>query len=282
MLSHELQLTHNVTISAETRATITGGGSFGLVYVGGGPADPGPTVSLINLNIVQGYSVGPSAVPVAAGVSNFFGRLTISGCHFSGNQSDNNVAGAILNVGGTLAINHCVLTNNSNQDGTTALNNQGTATIRDSYIFGNDGFGSCAIENSGTLTLSGCAFWDNSPIDILGGYTEGGSNTFGQPQQSFFVLSGTALDQAITDGIRQQTVDIGNTNSLTLYDSGGQLLSTLCGEKFNYVGGGTVVSGVAYSSSNLANGTRYTNIIYLYSLTFYDAAGHSVILDAFG
>ncbi len=71
--------------------------------------------------------------------------------------------GVFVDVGATLALNNCALSDNSGTQDGGAIYNEGTLTVTDSTLAGNSTqVGGGGIENSGTLTLTNCTVSGNS------------------------------------------------------------------------------------------------------------------------
>jgi predicted outer membrane repeat protein len=195
-LTHgELFLNQNLTIEATgTPATISGDNLSRIFSVA-----PGAQVTLSDLKLVNGNGVannpsdpsgldnnggailnegsltilgsvlsGNSAHDGGGAILTDGGTLTIDGSLLSGNSTDgfggtvNGFGGAIWNFQSTLTIDNSRLLDNSAFAGGGAVINEGVMTIRNSSLVGNTAFEGGAIMNFQTLTVTGCAFGNNS------------------------------------------------------------------------------------------------------------------------
>jgi hypothetical protein len=150
---------------------------------GGGVVNDGGTLNLFGVDFQANVALSGGAILNQDGV------LTATGCVFSNNQarafggpgwSDQARGGALLNLSGQVTLQNCVFTEN-----------QAFGAITFEYpVPGNDGYGG-AVENRGTLNVSGCTFVKNvarggdgadAPYNVLaalagssGGCGEGGA-----------------------------------------------------------------------------------------------------------
>lgn len=80
--------------------------------------------------------------------------------------------GGIYNVGGTVILNHSVVSGNSG----SGISNDGTMTLNHSIVSGNSG-GIGGIYNGGTMTLNHSTVSDNTSVGFTGGIANSGTLT---------------------------------------------------------------------------------------------------------
>jgi hypothetical protein len=137
-------------------AVIVYGNGYGSVVT----INSGATVSITDLTIAGGGDA-----PMGGGIANR-GTLTVTDCTITGNEAQ--MAGGIWN-GGTLTIADCTISDNIAEDG-GGLFNAGTATIMTSTVADNNSSNFAgAIDNEGTLSISGSTLTGNRAVYLEGG-----------------------------------------------------------------------------------------------------------------
>ena len=211
----ELVLSDNVTIeSVPARTPTISGDGISRVF----EISAGVTVSLMNLNIIDGNGVadnssGTAAFDGSGGAILNFGTLTVISSTLSWNSAaifNAGSGGAIFNAGTLTVTGGSTLSDNAGFIGFGgAIFNAGTATVMGSTLSGNsangDGGGiyndsggtlaisQCFVVNNsatgngggifnnaagGAVTVSDSTFCGNTPDNIFGPFTDLGGNTF--------------------------------------------------------------------------------------------------------
>ena len=152
--------------------TIDGPGASMLTISGNNASrvfevDYGINASISGLTITGGSTTGQGNY--GAGLFNYGGTTTLTGCTISGNSSSTS-GGGVMNETGYVTITDCTITGNSSGTFGGGMLNFGSATITGSTISGNSSaeFGG-GIVNFGSATITGSTFSGNSA-----GYTGGG------------------------------------------------------------------------------------------------------------
>ena len=171
-------------LNIDKNLTINGPGAH-LLTVSGNNAtrvmniNSGLTVALSGLTISNGHVSGSGS----AGIHNNLGAtLTITNCTLSNNTADSNPfarGGAVFNSGGTLTIINSTLSGNYAIDGGAICNFGGTLTIINSTLSGNsvDESGGGIYISGGSAEISNSTLSNNSSAFVGGGLTVDGSAT---------------------------------------------------------------------------------------------------------
>lgn len=92
----------------------------------------------------------------------------------------------------------------------------------------------------------------------------------GLPAFGFAVLSGTSLADHLKAADRNFLLDTGTASNLNTTLGYNGYTHTTYGEQVNYVGGGQAVSGTILSTTDLSNGQKLTQIVYVGTYTMTD------------
>ena len=121
----------------------------------------GTNASISGLTITGGSTTGQNNY--GAGLLNYAGNTTLTGCTISGNSSSTS-GGGVMTESGSMMITDCTITGNSSGTFGGGLLNFGSATITGSTFSGNTSaeFGG-GIVNFGSATITGSTFSGNRP-----------------------------------------------------------------------------------------------------------------------
>jgi PKD repeat protein len=176
---------------------------------------------------------------VASGATALLNSLEISNGD-GGTNSDGSVitndAGGILN-NGTLTLNQCLLSGNNAQDCGGILNN-GILTLNNCTLYNNGGIYGGGIDNAGTVTLNQCAVWGNAGNDGGGIYNAGWAT----------------LNQCTV------SVNAGDTVGGGICNDGAVMLNqcTLSDNLGEYFGGGIYNDGTVAMTNTIVAGNTYS------------------------
>lgn len=133
----------NLTIKGENREnTILNAQQLGRIFY----INPGNTLTLINITIINGYANSGGAI------FNNGGKITLTNCNFSDNTANDGSGGAIFNSGPNMEVTNSSFSNNTASRAAGAIfNNAINITVINS-IFNNNvaGIDGGAIEHSGS------------------------------------------------------------------------------------------------------------------------------------
>ena len=113
--------------------------------------------STVDRNSAGNYSV----FTVSSGATVTIGSLTLT------NGGDTSISGGAINNNGTLTLNNCILSGNNAGNG-GAINTSGTLTLNNCTLSNNTGTAGGAIENNGTLIVNNSTFNGNTTTSYGG------------------------------------------------------------------------------------------------------------------